>query len=284
MARNEKGVSNALYVSPFLGVLSAKSKEPREGFKEVKYLTKDNGERTAYVKTFNSVSGMIRKVSFLGKEFDGKKTYFWAITLQDEEGLINVQLSSDTSPAKSWVKITPNIDITKEVELSCFKDKQNPDKTVLVVRQNDAALKFAYTLDNPNGMPQGVQRANGKWDFGAQEDWLYGKNLLFCKKVSDANPNFGNGENVEQATTQKTNRLGFTFIVTTGEQANKIVTIQEETEQGVKFLLDRKEMTMSHAKFSDFHQKMIPYTPEDLNSKTEPIPEPAMADDDDLPF
>lgn len=73
------------------------------------------------------------------------------------------------------------------------------------------------------------------------------------------------------------------YQVVHGEQKGKIVTVLNQDEKGVSFLLDRKELFMSHAKFSEFHLKMISYTPEDLNVSSATL-NSDMADDDDLPF
>ena len=74
------------------------------------------------------------------------------------------------------------------------KDKENPDKTVLFVKQGGEIVKWAYTRENPNGLPTAKERSSGKWDYGDQEDFLYEKNLEFCAIIARANPNFTTNE------------------------------------------------------------------------------------------
>lgn len=199
MARNESSSnSNALYLQPFAGRIAAKSKEPREGFQLKTYTNISTGATmTAYVKTYQNISGIIRRVQYREGENEGQKIQSWKILLEDSEGIISFEFGAATNVARTWMRTTPNIDLSKEVELTCFPDKENEKKTVLIVKQNGAALKFAYTKENPNGMPPPKLRATGKWDFGDTEEWLHERNLEFADKVSKANPNFGQSQEIE---------------------------------------------------------------------------------------
>ena len=193
MARNESSSnSNTLYLQPFAGRIAAKSKEPREGFQLKTYTNISTGATmSAYVKTYQSISGKIRKVQYREGENEGQKIQSWKILLQDSDGLISFEFGAATNVARTWLRTTPNIDISKDIELVCFPDKENEKKTVLVIKQDGTALKFAYTKDNPNGMPSPKLRATGKWDFGDTEEWLHERNLEFCDKVSKSNQDFG---------------------------------------------------------------------------------------------
>lgn len=229
--------SNIIYITPFLGSLCQKSKEAREGFKRMDYTTAKGEAKTAYVKSFSNVSGQIVKCSHVSKEFEGKKTNSWQIFLKDGSDLVCVQLSTDTNVARTWVKVTPNIDIMKHVFLSCSKDKENPDKTVLFVNQEGAsgkveAVKWAYTRENPNGLPTAKERSSGKWDYGDQEDFLYEKNLEFCAIIARANPSFTTNEPAPQVAQHQTANQEVQYSTPTPLKKGQILLQGDETLDG----------------------------------------------------
>jgi hypothetical protein len=69
------------------------------------------------------------------------------------------------------------------IEISVSKDKENPDKAILFVKQNGANVKFFHTKDTPNGLPQARQRPNLEWDYSQQEDFLYARTIEFGEKL-----------------------------------------------------------------------------------------------------
>jgi single stranded DNA-binding protein len=116
--------------------------------------------------------------------------------------------------------------------------------------------------------------------------------MLGKKEGSDKNDSFPTDEpktgakqepkaNDDIFETQKATEM---YEVVEGAQKGKIITVLNQDENGVHFLLDRKELFMSHATFSEFHKKMSPYTPEDLNQKNKPVIVGVDDDDDPLPF
>ena len=190
MEAEEFSQGNVSYYAPFQGCICESSKEPRAGFEEKEYFLSDNvTKRTKYVKKYKSLSGFISKVEYVSKEFEGKKIKQWKITLKDSSSdeVMVFQFGVATNVARCWSKITPNIDLSLEVTICCWPDKQNKDMTVLCVKQNNEMLKFAYTRETPNGLPQPKRRPNGEYDWTEQEDFLYEKNLEFVQKVENSN-------------------------------------------------------------------------------------------------
>jgi len=111
--------------------------------------------------------------NFTGKLVDIKTqegTYgkTWNFMFQDKEDVYTLQLSYSNSFSTAFLKMLPNIDLTKEMKVSpSVKEVDGKNKSSLFINQDGKALKHAYTRENPNGMPdmeqvtvKGVQQ----WD------------------------------------------------------------------------------------------------------------------------
>lgn len=79
----------------------------------------------------------------------------WEFDFQDGGEIYTLQLSFSNSYATAFLKILPNIDLTKPMKLqpSAKKDADGKTKSSLFVSQDGVTLKHAYTKDNPNGLP-----------------------------------------------------------------------------------------------------------------------------------
>lgn len=248
MALIETGSNgNGIFLQPFMGKISAKSKEQKDGYALKIYVLPNGVTAQAWVKTYQSISGKLRKVQYREAEHEGNKIQSWKIILDDGENIINFEFGATTNVARSWLRITPNIDLEKDIELNCFADKQNEKKTVLVVRQGGETVKFAYTKDSPNGIPQPKMRATGKWDFGDADEWLHEKNLEFSEKVSRENPNFGQSEFKAFATENDGQQQiipKFPKILTGDQYRNRegnLLTVQFSDNDEVSFYSTMKE-------------------------------------------
>lgn len=78
----------------------------------------------------------------------------WNFIFKDKEEPYNLQLSYSNTFASAFLRILPNIDLTKEIKLSpSVKEVDGKDKSSLFVNQDGVALRHAFTRENPNGMP-----------------------------------------------------------------------------------------------------------------------------------
>jgi hypothetical protein len=96
------------------------------------------------------------------------------IDLKDGE-TYTVQIPMESQYFSQFAKMVPNIDPTKPLYLGLGYDKER-GKNFLYGKQNGETVHSAYTKDNPNGMPPPVEKmVKGvkKWDFEAQENFLY---------------------------------------------------------------------------------------------------------------
>lgn len=154
--------SNAIYLSISEGKIVRQFKNP----------TKDSKERTnksgkiVHEEFYSAVEGRIIKIDTKDNEY-GR---FWMITLQDEESRENfiLQMNYSSGYANGFLKALPNVDLSSKVKLSpSSKTEGDKKKTTLFINQKGEAIKWAYTKDNPNGMPELEQKkVKGKvvWD------------------------------------------------------------------------------------------------------------------------
>jgi hypothetical protein len=101
--------------------------------------------------------------SFVGKLVDikiqdsnyGKQ---WMFSFVDKKDVYNLQLGYFNSFAINFIKMLPNIDLTKEMRVSPqVKEVDGKNRSSIFVNQDGVAIKHAYTKENPNGLPPMVQ-------------------------------------------------------------------------------------------------------------------------------
>jgi hypothetical protein len=164
--------------------------ENREGGQ---YITILNGKFCQRVS--ETTPGAIQRVNKLGKtvfekfydnfvaKLVGIKTQDspygknWVFDFQDKGEVYHLQLSYSNSFATAFLKMLPNIDVTKEMKLSpSVKEVDGKNKSSLFVNQDGNAIKHAYTKDAPNGMPDMEQitvKGQPVWDDTKRINFLY---------------------------------------------------------------------------------------------------------------
>mgnify|MGYP001158714431 CR=1 FL=1 len=105
--------------------------------------------------------------------------------VDEDDQRYDLQIKVNSQFFGAFVKRIPNLDTQKLVSFILGK---SDNKAFMYLMQDGANVKSAYTKDNPNGMPPPVQRANGQWNWDAQEDFLYEKCQEFIEKVKNDNP------------------------------------------------------------------------------------------------
>jgi hypothetical protein len=149
-----------------------------------KYITILNGKFCVRVEAgtpgakerVNKVGKTVHEVfydSFTGKLVnirtrDGEYGKTWEFDFRDKEDVYTLQLSYSNSYATNFLKMLPNVDLTKEMKVQpSQKIEDGKTKSSLFISQDGKTLKHAYTKDNPNGLPPMVQiMVKGKetWD------------------------------------------------------------------------------------------------------------------------
>jgi len=129
--------------------------------------------KTVFEKYYDSFTGKLVSI----KVQDGAYGKTWNFGFKDKEEVYTLQLSYSNSFATQFLKMLPNIDLTKEMKLSpSVKEVDGKNRSSLFVNQDGVALKHAYTRENPNGMPDMEQvtvKGELVWDDTKRIDFLY---------------------------------------------------------------------------------------------------------------
>ena len=110
------------------------------------------------------------------KTRDGEYGKTWNFHFKDKEDVYILQLSYSNSFSTAFLKMLPNIDLTKEMKVSpSVKEVDGKKKSSLFVNQDDTAIKHAYTMAEPNGMPDMEQitvKGEKVWDDTKRMEFL----------------------------------------------------------------------------------------------------------------
>ena len=113
--------------------------------------------------------------SFVGKlvnirlQEGGQYGTNWLFSFKDGDEVYHLQLSYSNSFATAFLKMLPNIDVSKEMKVTpeTSVGDDNKVKSSLFVSQEGNHIKHAYTKENPNGLPdmeQVMVRGEQQWD------------------------------------------------------------------------------------------------------------------------
>ena len=106
--------------------------------------------KVVFEKYYDSFTGKLVAVDIT----DGDYGKTWNFSFQDKGEVYTLQLSYSNSFATAFLKILPNVDLTKEMKLSpSVKEVDGKMKSTLFVNQDGKPLKHAYTREAPNGLP-----------------------------------------------------------------------------------------------------------------------------------
>ena len=101
-------------------------------------------------KFYDSFTGKLTDIKVQESTYGKTRNFIF----KDKEEPYTLQLSYSNSFSTAFLKMLPNIDLTKEMKVSpSVKEVDGKNKSSLFVNQNGQPLKHAYTMDAPNGMP-----------------------------------------------------------------------------------------------------------------------------------
>jgi hypothetical protein len=128
--------------------------------------------REVHEEFYDSLTGILKDVTTKESEY-GK---FWVVKMESEGKLYQIEMNYSGGYAASFLKTIPNADLAKEFtitpKLTIEGDKK---KSVLFVNQMQKGLKWFFTRDNPNGMPELAKiKVKGKdtWDDSDRMEFL----------------------------------------------------------------------------------------------------------------
>lgn len=175
---------NITFITTFDGKLVQRVPEGTEGAAS-RALTKGVNEgKIVWEKHYSNVTGMITAGEVAVKEFSGKKIREIQIKLDD-----NIMLQLPMNMLSMFAKPLPNVDITQPVKISVYKNKAG--RAGLQIAQGEALsdpCDWAYTREDPNGLPPAIKDDLGDWDFRDHDAFLIKKVQEFFAGLSTHAP------------------------------------------------------------------------------------------------
>lgn len=108
--------------------------------------------KTVHEEAYKGWQGLITKMEFRSHDEFGD---FLNVTMSDEDGNAVIQLKLSSGTCNAFMKMLPNIDLSQPVTLSPTQTIEGDKKrSGMFANQNGQAIKWYYTRDNPNGLPE----------------------------------------------------------------------------------------------------------------------------------
>ncbi len=166
MAELSNNSGGKTFLTVFDGKLVQRVPEGTEGAL-ARQLTKGANEgKTVHEKTYSSVTGFVTGGGIEVKDFGGKKVKEIQIEL-DRDTLLQLPMMF----LSNFGKPLPNLNPTQAVQISVYKNKRG--KAALSLKQGEDNLDWAYTRENPNGLPDAIQDpSDDSWDFRDHDKFL----------------------------------------------------------------------------------------------------------------
>lgn len=170
MLQNSQNQSK-IFLNVIGGKIRRKVTKDTEGAEE---RTNKNGEKV-YELCYTSLTAKIESISIRQSEFNGEKVDNWEVVLSDIGEKYHLQLPTSGRITNGFMFRLPNTDVSKDIEVVTFTDKENPDRTVLILKQDGKTVPVAYKKDAPNGLPQ-LEKITFKgkevWDDTKQQQFI----------------------------------------------------------------------------------------------------------------
>jgi hypothetical protein len=189
--------NSAIYYTISDGKICRQHKQPVEGSTE--RVTKTG--KTVHETFYRALRGKIMDIQTRENEY-GKT---WNVTLQDDSGAKEVlQFNYSSGYANGFLKALPNVDLSEEVTIvPNLKIENDKKKTTIFLQQNGEAIKWAFTKDNHNGLPQLEQKkVKGKitWDDSEAMEFLEKMvNTQILPKLKGVAAAIGDTDDTEEA-------------------------------------------------------------------------------------
>lgn len=179
MGLEDYGEGNGVFLKIKHGHICQESKTEKEGWKKVEGVLQDGTPWRKWIRPYKAVSGFVDKIERYDRESEGRKYRGWDITLNDNGEIYRLDIPFGGVRVNSrWMKVAESIDYHKPVRFSAWTDKKT-DSTALNIQQDGVTVPQKYTREEPGDMPEPIQRSSGKWDYGAQEDFLVDRIVRF---------------------------------------------------------------------------------------------------------
>jgi hypothetical protein len=138
--------NSAIYLTISDGRICRRVQSPTATSKE--RTTKDG--KVVHEEQYHGWSGKITDITTRQTDY-GKE---WNVTIEDGDTKASLQMKYSSGYASAFLKTLPNVDLSKDVQLMPKSETTDgKTKTTMFIKQDGKAIKWAYTKDNPNGLP-----------------------------------------------------------------------------------------------------------------------------------
>ena len=178
------GGGGATYVTLYKGYWGERSDESTEGtVSRERGGTGDNSKDIIWEKRYDTLSGKITN-AYLEESKFGENLM---LVLDDNGEVVMARMKSTGKLGESIQKTFPNIDVTSDVQLKAYINKQGYSS--LWIEQAGEGVKWAFTKESPNGMPQPiVKTVKGKevYDWSDVTNFIYESTQKWCTQFEGA--------------------------------------------------------------------------------------------------
>lgn len=150
---------NAIYLSIRNGKVSRYSKTKEEGTTTVK--TQAGEERYYYL--YDYVDGLITGLKTRQVEIAGQKKTYLVVTLNDQGEDYQLEIDIDSNYFQCFANAVLNADVNSPIKIiPTIREVDGKKNTGMIVMQNNEAMKWKFSKENPGGMPDIVITRNKK--------------------------------------------------------------------------------------------------------------------------
>jgi hypothetical protein len=180
--------TNAIYLTISNGQLCRKFQSPTKTSKE----RVNKKGVTVNEEYYKGWKGRITGIAVQEHKEFGK---FWNVTITDEQGDAIIQMNYSSGYSAAFLKTLPNIDLDSDIVFSpSMKIENDKKKATVFISQHGKPVKWAFTKDDPNGLPElQKMKVKGKvtWDDSDIMEFL--EKMVFTTIV----PKLGKGGDVD---------------------------------------------------------------------------------------
>jgi len=164
--------SSTVYLSIQGGKIARRVSEATQHSRERQI---ESSGKVVHEELYDSLEGFMTGLTTRDGQF-GKELH---IHIGDDLKYV-VQLKLSSSPASSFLKALPNVDLSKRVKIIPKQEeiKDGVKRTNIILVQDNGGIKHAFTKDNPNGLPP-MKKVKVK----GKETWDDSDQLEFFEKL-----------------------------------------------------------------------------------------------------
>lgn len=148
--------NSAIYLTIADGKIVRRFKDKTSNSKERVLQRGPNAGKIVHEEHYDFVQGIIKDIQVKDSKDYGKN---WNVVIEDEGETYILQMDYSGGYSSAFLKMLPNVDLESHVKISPkITIDGEKKKASLFIMQHGEAVKWYYTKDNPNGLPELEQK------------------------------------------------------------------------------------------------------------------------------